>query len=329
MIHIRPFEERDYPDLAELRSACYPDDPVSSSYLRYLDESRSAICDFGRLVAELDGHVVGEALFEQEADSYHPGVYTLSIDVRPQVRQHYPQESLYEAALEALAERGAHTLVTELYEEDQEEILFFKQRGFREAVKHIELRLPVDTFDTNAFSGLDDKLASKGIAIRSWPELADDPERDRKLFELRNEVDQETPFAHPVTPVDFEWFYQRIVGNPKLKQDGLFVATCDDDYVGMSALYAGWVDHTLSTGLTGVKADYRRKGIALGLKVHAIRYAQEHGYPVIRTWNAASNQGMLSVNTRLGFKQHMAMVEFVKTFKRRTSNAPLAHAAPV
>ncbi len=60
----------------------------------------------------------------------------------------------------------------------------------------------------------------------------------------------------------------------------------------------------VATGLTGVRKAYQRQGIATYLKIRMIRYyIDEHPeFKYIYTENAASNDGMLSINISLGFK---------------------------
>jgi GNAT superfamily N-acetyltransferase len=70
----------------------------------------------------------------------------------------------------------------------------------------------------------------------------------------------------------------------------------------------------LYQGLTGVRREYRGKGVAMALKLKTIEYAQRHGYAVIKTWNESNNVGMLAINEKLGFVRQPAWVTFAKEF---------------
>jgi GNAT superfamily N-acetyltransferase len=59
---------------------------------------------------------------------------------------------------------------------------------------------------------------------------------------------------------------------------------------------------------------HRRRGIAVGLKVHALKFAKDLGYKRTITENAAVNVGMLAINGQLGFVRNPAWVRYVKTF---------------
>ncbi len=64
--------------------------------------------------------------------------------------------------------------------------------------------------------------------------------------------------------------------------------------------------HKIYQELTGVKSDYRGKGLGKWLKAEMLFYIKEH-YPnvqYITTGNANANVAMLSINTRMGFKQY-------------------------
>ncbi len=52
----------------------------------------------------------------------------------------------------------------------------------------------------------------------------------------------------------------------------------------------------------------------MALKLATIGYAREHGYTMIKTWNATVNEGMLAINGKLGFVRQPAWIEFEKTF---------------
>ena len=50
----------------------------------------------------------------------------------------------------------------------------------------------------------------------------------------------------------------------------------------------------------------------MALKLHVIKYAKEHGYTLIKTWNDTENLPILALNEKLGFVRQPAWVEYEK-----------------
>ena len=122
------------------------------------------------------------------------------------------------------------------------------------------------------------------------------------------------PNTDPHTDVTMEQWRKMLLESPKFLPDGYQVAVHEatGEYVGLSMLFKRQADRDLDTGLTGVSRDWRRKGIALALKLRAIRFAKEYGAPCIRTGNEVNNRGMLGINERLGFVKQPAWIILVK-----------------
>lgn len=74
------------------------------------------------------------------------------------------------------------------------------------------------------------------------------------------------------------------------------------------------------TGLTGVVANHRRKGIAAALKLRAIKYAHQHGVKVIETGNEENNP-IYQINLMLGFQPQPAWIDFEKVLHTADSDA--------
>jgi GNAT superfamily N-acetyltransferase len=175
-----------------------------------------------------------------------------------------------------------------------------------------ESRLEVAAFDPSRFQAQQEQFAEGQIQIRTLAELANDSDRDRKLYELETELDQDVPTTDTLTPRPFEEWQKRSFENPWLLPDAWFIALDGDQYVGYSCLYRSQSGPRLETGLTGVLRPSRRRGIALALKLRALEYARAVGSPEIRTWNATTNQGMLAINGALGFVRQPAWIDYEK-----------------
>jgi RimJ/RimL family protein N-acetyltransferase len=71
----------------------------------------------------------------------------------------------------------------------------------------------------------------------------------------------------------------------------------------------------LRTGMTGVRREWRRRGIALALKVRSLEFAKAQGFRRVVTENETNNRGMIAINDRLGFVKQPAYVHYLKTFE--------------
>src|SRR5438093_416704 len=95
---------------------------------------------------------------------------------------------------------------------------------------------------------------------------------------------------------------------PNLLPTGYFVAVVGDEYVGVSNLWLSPVAGELRTGTTGVQREWRRRGIALALKVRSLEFAKKQGYLRVATENETNNHRMIAINDRLGFAKQPAYV---------------------
>jgi GNAT superfamily N-acetyltransferase len=90
------------------------------------------------------------------------------------------------------------------------------------------------------------------------------------------------------------------------------VALDGERYIGLTQFWRGEATDDLFTGLTAVRREYRRRGVALALKVHALRFARELGAPLIYTDNDSRNAPMIALNDALGFVRQPAYLSLVK-----------------
>jgi RimJ/RimL family protein N-acetyltransferase len=121
-----------------------------------------------------------------------------------------------------------------------------------------------------------------------------------------------------VTEVSFEFYVQHTVDSPNALPEAHFLALDSGRYVGVSAVFKSPPQPgILYQGLTGVRGGYRGKGIALALKLQTVRFAREHGYHEIRTYNDIRNRPMLRINEAMGFVKQPAWISFEKGLTQR------------
>ncbi len=130
---------------------------------------------------------------------------------------------------------------------------------------------------------------------------------------MHTELDADVPEPEPYTKPSFENFAARHFEGPITPT--FIVALQGDEYIGLNELWPHEAEPFLRNGITGVRRAYRRRGIALALKVQGVRFAKAHSYTQIYTENDAENAGMLRVNEKLGFERRPANLTYRKSFR--------------
>jgi mycothiol synthase len=308
---IRDFRPTDYPDLVLLRNAVNPDSPVSEAELRHSDLTRNPELCFQRWVWEEDGQLLGASTLSHMDWMYHPDRYHASVQVLPAARGRGIGSALYAMVVAAARARGAESLRTQIKESWPEGLRFLAARGYVAGNRELESSLDLTAFAPTRFAGAEAKAVAAGLHLLSYAELADDAERDKKLWEFDALVGADMPMPEPYTVPPFAVFQRKYLRHPHFYPEGFLVAVAPDGlYAGLSMLSYSTIPGRLNTGFTGVRREWRGRGVATGLKVKVLSRAKAAGYREVRTGNDSTNDGMLGINRRLGFKPLPAWIDF-------------------
>ncbi|MGD9146320.1 MAG: GNAT family N-acetyltransferase [Anaerolineae bacterium] len=300
-MEIRTYTRDDFPGIVNLHNTAFPDMPATVEDYIEAEEQRDPKCKHQRWVALEDGQIVGTGAHSQELWAYHPQKFKLAGGVLPHHQRRGIGAALYERVMEGLAPFDPVELRAHVRQDHPQSLRFFEKRGFTEYMRDRESHLDVMAFDPTPYEGLEERLSTQGIEIKTLRQLEGDADRDCKVYDLEWELLEDLPDAADLTQVPFDRWHKDILESPLFLEDGYFVAIDGGAYVGMSNLWAIRASKDLNTGLTGVVRSHRRRGVATALKVRAIAYALAHGHPVIKTGNEVNNRPMLSINERLGF----------------------------
>jgi len=311
MTAIREFRPGDYPGYVALRNAVDPDHPVDEAELRHGDESRDKSLHFQRWVWEEAGHILAYATLSHLEWMYHPDRYYGMVQVHPDARGRGLGTALYETVLAAAQARGALCLRTQVPENWTAGLRFLAARGYAPSNREVESTLDLTGFDPARFAGAEAKAEAAGLRLLNYAELESDPERDRKLWDFDALVGADMPMPEPYTVPPFEVFVRKYLRHPDFYAEGFLVAvTPEGQYAGLSMLQHSKVPGRLNTGFTGVRREWRGKGVATGLKVAVLSRAKVAGYREVRTGNDSTNDSMLGINRRLGFTPLPAWVDY-------------------
>jgi len=265
-----------------------------------------------RWLALLGDRIVGSAYIGQT--SWFPtDTTTLEVQVHPDHQSRGHGRVLLERAEATASERGAERTFSWTEEEWPRSMRFLERAGYEPIERRWESSLHIPGCNLEELQESVDRVASKGIRIESVASLsAENTEWKSALYRLCAEVEQDVPTTFAIPTLRFEDFVA-ISLSRRFLGDGFSVALDGDELVGLSEPQAvDGVPRTILQRLTGVRSEYRNRGIAFALKARAAIWAAQAGYTSIRTQNAASNTAMLAVNDRLGFERNRATVEYLK-----------------
>lgn len=310
---IRPFTEADYPAVAEVLNAAWPEETQTERSLREEDDHAPHI-HWGRFVAEMGGQIVGNANYTQFEGMYHPQKFSVWVSVKPAFRGQGIGKALYRQILEAIAPYNPISLMTNTPENHTHAVAWLAKLGFDERMRSWESHLDVTAFDFGPYTGKIEAVEAAGFELKCLKELEADPEYKQKLYDLWLEVRQDVPRPDDLSEVSFADYCKWVFESAYFCPEGSFIAVdpATNQHVAMSTLWKTDSDY-YKTGLTGTRRAYRRKGLALALKLKVVQFAQSKGIPEIRTGNESNNRAMLSINEGMGFAKQPVWIDYIKT----------------
>ena len=117
------------------------------------------------------------------------------------------------------------------------------------------------------------------------------------------EIDRDIPTAVPVAALPLDEWRRRLLG-PEVLRELSFVALADDEVVGYGIAGVSQPD-VAEHWITGVRRDWRARGLATSLKAAQIEAARRSGFRELKTQNDARNAAMRRVNERLGYRPRL------------------------
>ena len=259
-----------------------------------------------RIVAELEGQIVGAGEFWLSDDVNQSSVYRIGVYSHPDHRNPDVNAKLLE-----VIEANVRSLVqshegTRLFDTTRADFLEHAThlQSFREVFRSFGANVELGQFDPQAFAHLEPELLVHGIEIKSYNDLESDPERDTKLEAIQAQAIADMPGFEPVVPTQMDYFKDRNIWEP------FFVAVRGDDYLGFASL-DGQGDH-LHIDASGVARAHRRQGIGLALGARLITWAKHRGVLEINDGGAKSNVAHVRLLERLGFELEPDWITFEK-----------------
>ena len=231
-----------------------------------------------------------------------PGHFWIQVIVDPEWRSRGIGSMLFDSALRFAQSRNASALESVVRDDDSQSLHFAEGRGYQIERHSFDSALDLIAFDEAKFSDELERVKSAGFCFFSLAEAGSlSEELKRKLYELNRITALDNPGNHRTFP-GYESFSKNVFDASWFRADTQLLAAHGDHWVGMSAIAFYPEDNHAFNAFTGVLPEYRGRGLATVLKLHAIRLAQQLGVRYIRTNNDSQNAPMLAVNHKLGYK---------------------------
>jgi mycothiol synthase len=261
-------------------NAITPDEPADVAQQR---ERRERDPQRLYLLAELDGEPVG-AGFAGRSDS--PGRGFLSPRMLAEARRRGVGGALLAELVAHLSAQGFDYASAHVDSRDEGSLAFAARHGFEEVDRQVEqVRV------------LGDEPPGEPPAGVRFVTIAERPELLRDAYDLAQEGYTDLATTSPVVVLLDDWLREEAT-----LPEGSFVALAGDEIVGYSGLCRRGDDGTSAEdGLTVVRRSRRRHGLATALKRAELAWAAANGIREIVTWTQRGNDGMRSVNERLGY----------------------------
>ena len=248
------------------------------------------------------------------------GSWRVGLRVAPEWRRRGIARSLLERLAEHARASAATRLVSAVRGDEPEGARFAEAMGFRAYHERIDAYIDVDSFDASAFEDPDEIAARSGINLASYADMV--RERGAQLEAFQRELlpviwamarDVPSPTPMPEQPPPFDTARRMFFEGPGQDPASTIIALRDGHPVGMTAT-AVKENGTAYTNFTGVTRAERGKGIALAMKLRALRNLRERGIKLFGTTNDEQNAAMRGINQKLGYKPEPPTTMYEKRF---------------
>jgi len=206
------------------------------------------------------------------------------VRVRPDVRRRGIGSELVQAAAESARGLGKDSAWGEVKPGDDGSLRFAETRGFAEASREVEITRRLRPGDGHMREGIvelreEHRRGAYEVSVAAVPDMVTAGQAEARPYE--------------------EWVKQELVNAAVA-----FVAVEDGRVVGYATLQTlGEQPSRLEHGFTGVRPEYRRRGIATALGDAQLAWAAERGFEELITTTGVTNAALRAQKAKLGYEE--------------------------
>ena len=289
-IEVRPcLSEGDERLSLEIHNVVWPRRAVTMDEVRSFKASTN---DYGDFLAEVDGVTAGSAAVAVLPQRPRAGFVFLT--VLEESRRRGAGSALYAAVSDWLRDRALDVVHASAAEEDAESQAYAARRGFVEIERYPRMLLDLASIEEPRVE------PPEGVRIVTWAER---PELARGIYEVAVEAYADVPGGESEEMESFEdWLAHDMRGSGD-RPDATFVALAGDEVVGYAKYSLTAARPTVAFhDMTGVRRDWRGRGVARALKHAQIAWAKRSGFEDLETSNEERNEPIRKLNAGLGYR---------------------------
>ena len=246
------------------------------------------------------------------------GTWRVSLRVAPEWQRRGIGGALLESLEAHARENSAPRLVAAVNGTDPEGARFAERHGYRAYHERIDAFIDVPSFDPTSFEDPDVTAKRLSIRLATWGELLAEHANDVDAFQrtllpaiwqMARDVPAPTPM--PEQPPPFEQAKRMFFEGPGIDAGTTIVALRDGAPVAITVTMVK-ENGAAYTNFTGVARAERGKGIALALKLRALRALKKRGVTLFGTTNDEQNAAMRGINRKMGYTPETPTTMFEK-----------------
>lgn len=248
------------------------------------------------------------------------GSWRIGLRVAPDWRRRGVARSLLGVLADHAGTNKAKRLVAAVRGDEGEGARFAETMGFRAFHERIDSYIDVPSFDASAFDDPDAIAERAGVRLAAYGELLREHASDVEAFQrellpaiwqMARDVPSPTPMPEQAPP--FEQAKRMFFEGPGIDPPSTIIALRDGHPVGMTVTMVK-ENGTAYTNFTGVSRADRGRGIALAMKLRALRDLGARGVKLFGTTNDEQNSAMRGINRRLGYLPDPPTTMYEKRF---------------